>query len=730
MLLMIRILLLSLLVLLWGRSLSAAAAERDGAALAAQVKEILRSRCFECHGGSATQEGIKVLDHALLTVKKVVLPGKPDESSLYQTIIETDDDVRMPKSAPALPATEIDAIRQWILAGAPPFPKDVPLPAESQKDAGLQGLVGVDYVLKQILQHQVKLSTPGERRAVRYFSCNHLLARGATQDELEIQKDALNKAINHLSREPRIVPVTVVDPSGTIFALDIRQVGWDKQPFQVVEKGTLGPKSNVNFFDLVLLEYPYGVIYEDSETFDALVRDYLIPAAVVRPIPYVRSDWFCSVATQPPLYHDLLQLPHDLQTLEKELEVDAQKNIAERIAKRAGMQVSGVSRNNRAVERHPGPHGMYWKSVDYATSKGQENLFTDPVELRGTGGEMIFTLPNGLQAYYLATGQGERLDAAPTDIVTDKFAEDKTVRNGLACMRCHDEGMKNFEDTIRPAVQQMPGSGGIDKRTVLALYPPQKEMDALLKQDRDQFMAALEKALGKPQIREPLIPVSQRFLDAPLQLANAAGELGLADSADLKSVFKAPTFAALGLVPLANRGVVRRDMWEDYYDQTVRSLGLGIPVVPFDGLMRVDYQPVGGELNVSLATTKKNNVFAPGDELAILVKNGGDRPVFIELIGAGTKGEKVVIATGKVAAGGEFRHPEKGAIIVQPSLGSEQIMLYASEAEFPAAKILRGSNLADRVLHNFYECEAATDGVKVKFDPSRLVKRTIVIETK
>jgi serine/threonine-protein kinase len=719
-----------LLLVSWAIAAAAAEGKPDGAALAAQVKEILRNRCLECHGGSATQEGIKVLDHGLLIEKEVVLAGKPDDSPLFRSVIEADEDVRMPKGSPALPATEVAAIREWILAEAPPFPADVAIPSETRKDAGLQQLVGVDYVLKQILQHQNKLPTPGERRAVRYFSCNHLLARGATQEELEIQKDALNKAVNHLSREPRIVPVTVVDPAGTIFALDIRQVGWDKLPFQIVEKGQLGQKANVNFFDLVLLEYPYGVIYEDSETFDAIVRDYLNPAGTIRPIPYIRSDWFCSVATQPPLYHDLLQLPHDLPTLEKELGVDVQKNIDDHVVKRAGMQVSGVSRNNRAVERHPGPHGMYWKSIDYATSKGQENLFTDPVHLQGTGGEMIFTLPNGLQAYYLATGKGERLDAAPTDIVTDKFAEDKTVRNGLACMRCHDEGMKNFEDTIRPAIQALPGSGGIDKRTVLALYPPQAEMNAHLKHDREQFMAALNKALGKPQVREPLIPVSQRFLDAPLQLASAAGELGLADAADLKSIFKSPAFTALGLVPLANRGVVRRDMWEDYYDQTVRSLGLGIPVVPFDGLTRADYQPMGGEINVSLATTKKNNVFAPGDELAILVKNNGDRPIFLELIGAGTKGQKVVIATGKVVAGGEFRHPEKGAIKVQPSLGKEQIMLYASETEFPPAKILRGTNLADRALHDFYGCDTSAGGLKVKLDPARIVKRTIVIETK
>jgi serine/threonine-protein kinase len=277
----------------------------------------------------------------------------------------------------------------------------------------------------------------------------------------------------------------------------------------------------------------------------------------------------------------------------------------------------------------------------------------------------------------------------------------------------------------------LPGSGGIDKRTVLALYPLQAEMDALLKEDRERFMAAMEKALGKPQIQEPLIPVSQRFLDSPLQLASAAGELGLADSTDLKSVFKAPSFAALGLVPLANSGVVRRDMWEDYYDQIVRSLGLGIPIVSFDGVTRRDYQPVTGGMKVSLATSKKNNVFAPGDDLTIIVKNEGEKAVFIELIGAGTKGEKTLLATGKkVPAGGEFRFPEKGALKVQPSLGKEQIILFASETEFPAATVLRGVNLADRVVHGFYACETPEYGVKVKFDPARLVKRTMEIETR
>ncbi len=101
---------------------------------------------------------------------------------------------------------------------------------------------------------------------------------------------------------------------------------------------------------------------------------------------------------------------------------------------------------------------MYWKSIDYATSMGRENIFTDPLRLEGTGGEMVFRLPNGMHGYYISTGKGERLDSAPTAIVTDKFAEDKVVRNGLACMRCHDQGVKDFRDDVRPAVETLLGS--------------------------------------------------------------------------------------------------------------------------------------------------------------------------------------------------------------------------------------------------------------------------------
>jgi len=702
------------------------------ATLAARVKEIFRSRCLQCHGGSKTNAGIKILDHDLLINKAKLVPGKPDASELFQLITAGDDSVMPPVGQPRLSPADIDLVRQWIVAGAPAFPADVDRPVEKEKDKSLKDVVGVDYVLKKILAH-VRTLPQADRRFIRYFSINHLLSGGATRDELDLQRDALVKAINHLSWEPNLVSlVTIDEPVNSVFAIDLRQLGWNKQPFDIMRNGKAAGQGTLNLFDLVLLEYPYAVVYEDSETYDRLAEEYLRPSGMVRPIPYLRAGWFVSTATQPPLYEDLLQLPFDLKELEAKLGVDSAADVRDAVARRAGMAVSGVSNNNRVVERHPMRSGAYWKSFDFRSSRGRENIFKDPIHLHPTGGEMIFNLPNGLQGYYVANGKGERLEAAPTEIVTDKFAEDKAVRNGLSCIRCHDQGMKGFEDAIRPALERLPGTPGFDKQFALALYAPQAEMDGYLREDGERFRAALTRALGKPQVREPLVSVTQRYLDGPLQLGTAVAELGLADPGGLPALFRTPQFAGLGLIPLASEGVVRRDMWEDYYDQVVRQLGMGVPIVPLDGLNRRDFAVPSTALAVDLKTSKHNNVFEPGDELAIFVTNKSHQDIHIELIGTSSKGNKVILTPGVIVvkAGQQYRYPTQGTLKVQGGLGKEQITLFAGFKAFPAGVLLRGKGVTDRVVHPFCNLRRDDGRLRVGFDPAQLVKKTIDIETK
>ncbi len=345
---------------------------------------------------------------------------------------------------------------------------------------------------------------------------------------------------------------------------------------------------------------------------------------------------------------------------------------------------------------------------------------------------MIFSLPNGLHGYYLATGAGQRLDSAPTSIVTDKFAEDKTVRNGLACIRCHDRGIKDFRDDVRPSVENLPGSTGIRKREVLALYPTREDMDRLLEADRVRYMKAVTKLLGHDQETEPLTIVSQRFLDASLPLGGVVGELGLASAEDFKSIFRARQFTSLGLVPLTNGGVVRRDMWEDYFDQVVHLLGVAVPIVAIDGLTKNDHRSADEHLNVRLKTSKKNNIFAPGDDLVLTIKNEGKSDAYVELIGTGTRGEKVVlIPAGTILKPGmEKRFPESGSLKVQSALGEEQITLFASQEEFPAGEVLQGEHVSDRFVHPFYQVSSRMHKLEVNANPARIQKQTVTIETR
>jgi mono/diheme cytochrome c family protein len=100
--------------------------------LAADVKAIFIENCYECHHHrrkgkeEEAKGGIKILNHNLLvSTRKVVIPGNPAESELYQLIVADESNTLMmpPKERDRLSPAEIEKIRKWIEEGAPPFPR-------------------------------------------------------------------------------------------------------------------------------------------------------------------------------------------------------------------------------------------------------------------------------------------------------------------------------------------------------------------------------------------------------------------------------------------------------------------------------------------------------------------------------------------------------------------------------------------------------------------------------
>ncbi len=98
-------------------------------------------------------------------------------------------------------------------------------------------------------------------------------------------------------------------------------------------------------WDSIAASYPYIQIIDSREAIGCRTITKC-------EVPLVRGDWFIAVASRPPLYHELLKLPQTDAALERLLHVDVAKNIRERKAVRAGFARSGVSQNNRLIERH------------------------------------------------------------------------------------------------------------------------------------------------------------------------------------------------------------------------------------------------------------------------------------------------------------------------------------------------------------------------------------------
>ncbi len=88
-----------------------------------QVQPVLASACLSCHGEKKPKGELQLHTHAGLLeggeYGKVVVPGKPDESSLYTTtVLPPDDDDIMPPKGEPLTADQANVLKEWIAAGA------------------------------------------------------------------------------------------------------------------------------------------------------------------------------------------------------------------------------------------------------------------------------------------------------------------------------------------------------------------------------------------------------------------------------------------------------------------------------------------------------------------------------------------------------------------------------------------------------------------------------------
>ena len=514
--------------------------------IAQQAYAIFEQSCLGCHGphGPFTEQ-IVINSAAGLVNSGAVVRGKPAESELYRRLLINDTAKRMPLNQPQLSAAAIGTIGRWIQAGAPSWDVDPDVT-----------FITTGKMLTTIQNHLKTLSA-FDRPSARYFTTTHLYNAGERPETLRAAQVALSKLVNSLSWGYTVVKPEPIDARGTVFYIDLRDYEWDTR----------------DAWTQIETAYPYVI------EFDATTRPVLhkrlaaLREEMVCEVPFVHVDWFLAVASLPPLYHDILSLPETEAELERELGIDVAGNLRRapglRVM-RAGTNDSGVSAHNRVVERHSFRNGAYWKSHDFASSVGQKNILQNPLTFDRDGGEVIFNLPNGLQAYYVSDGFGNRIDVAPTDIVSNPAASDPAVRNGLSCIGCHTEGMKTFEDSVRGAYQRLPASPTRDQ--VLRLYVEKAKMDRLVAEDAARYRDALEATGGVFGGIEPVHRFHETFQEA-LDAPHAAASVGLETTAFVKLIRENVGLQSLGLTGLlSDGGNVKRDAWTESFDEIISCL--------------------------------------------------------------------------------------------------------------------------------------------------------------
>ncbi|MEZ6053308.1 MAG: SUMF1/EgtB/PvdO family nonheme iron enzyme [Planctomycetaceae bacterium] len=510
-----------------------------------RVAVILKENCFRCHGEDGADEGglSNVLNIRKLVARGLIVPGKAAESDLMQRIVDGD----MPADGDPLSGDDQSLLTEWINAGAFDFNAQA-------NDSASEFISPLDMFV--LIENDLKTLNGSAPQFTRYFSLAHFANAGKSAAEMEIYREGLSKLVNSLSWGDKIVKPQPIDPGKTLFRIDLRNYRW-----------------SVATWEKIARKNPYDVRYQtDSAQFAYQIAQ--------TDQPVVRADWFVAVASVPPLYNEILELPETDREIEEILDVDVDSNIERGLAFRAGFNNSGVSQNNRMIERHETKFGAYWKSYDFAGNAAQKNLFAHPLGPKGEnafehdGGEMIFNLPNGMQAYYLADAKGTKLDKGPVTIVSDPQRPDRSVINGLSCMSCHTAGMIPKTDQIRASVEKNPGAFDDEEREqILTLYPKLGVLDRLMDQDKDRFLRALQQAGVSSSKKDPILQLARQF-EQELDLETAAAEAGLTTSNFAKLLTRFPKLARIFAPLNVPGGTVQREVFVQNFSEIAQEFAL------------------------------------------------------------------------------------------------------------------------------------------------------------
>ncbi|MDA1017713.1 MAG: DUF4384 domain-containing protein [Planctomycetota bacterium] len=652
------------------------AATGDG--LDQRVASTFKVRCAVCHDGKpgdAAGDVDFLLDFVrLATPDHGYFDADNAKDSYLREVISSGS---MPKKRwkdiawnGQLTNAEKQDILKWIDRGGPSpiYRQQAAADAKANVRADIPERVIVEHIARDL--GQLKGAELQNARYLTLTNLHNMVAVSA--DELELYRQAVVKLLNSLSRSSDVLGTDVseavkrmvaVDRERTILRFDLRDIGW-----------TAGD------WERVVQHYPYALLHLDwiGKSVYGLTSSKF---------PYMRADWFVFATSQPPLYHDLVGIPKTLGELEKRLGVQRLRNIRNRKVHRAGFSISKVSVNNRLLERHEFPGGYYILSYDFGSNDGQANFFQNPFgplgafetdkAFRHDGGELIYRLPNGFQAYALVKANGERLSIAPSAIVHDDSLPGGAIINGISCVSCHYDGMKpenparaaKLDEVRRLALDNGRRFGLAERNLLEELYPTQADYGRLMESDRRSFRAAMAAAgITKTGAAEPVRALFDRFA-RNLDMETAAAGFGV--SVKRFSQLLERESETRQLRARLEIGGIQRQLYVVEFHTAARLTGLGEPrafkelPLPYFGKdpespavavinPQVDVPPtvalldadnLAGTLKVTVSSGDDRQHFTEGQVIPCVIKSTKD--CFITVLGVDPTGNIAVLMPNK-----------------------------------------------------------------------------------
>jgi hypothetical protein len=363
---------------------------------------------------------------------------------------------------------------------------------------------------------------------VRYFSLvNRANALGCGA-ALNGERAALTKLVNSLSLSPVARQPRAIDVNETLYRVDLRDYAWDR-PIDV---------NGVSFSDAweaMVASNPYAIELVGDDA-DELKSDTgtLVPVAF--------SNTFVASAPVGELYYALLDIPENIDTfILSGLGIDLAANLRDEASVRAGRIAHdrGLLSERSDIEVRA---GSLWQIAEFGSAG---DLLDDPLGSPAGDREVVFSLPNGLNGYALATASGERLDDSGVAIES---------------IRRHARGV-DAEDDVRDAVLADPSNFNAQERqAILAIYPEPARLAQVIENDRSVYAQGLQRLGLDISAPEPISASVDAFA-SDLDLTAAAADL-LVTPEDLESnlALLDPAFGVL-----RGASIAREDFTELYF---------------------------------------------------------------------------------------------------------------------------------------------------------------------